>query len=1299
MRDVGETTQGAPDPSAQDREPEVLPLSFGQRRLWFLFRLEGASATYNVPVVTRVRGVVDVGALRAAVGDVVGRHEVLRSVYREVDGEPVQCVLEGVEVPFVHARVGVGEVDAAVESACSRVFDLEREVPVAVELLSVADDDHRLVVTIHHIAADGVSMGPLSADLSVAYEARCAGRSPGWEALPVQYGDFALWQQDLLGSGSGSGSGSVERDRLVRFWSGALEGVPVELALPVDRVRPVRSSYRGGRVVFEVSAGTHAGLVGLARSVDASLFMVVQAGLAALLTRLGCGVDVPLGTVVAGRTDEQLKDLVGFFVNSLVLRTDTSGDPSFVELVGRVRGVDLAAFDHAELPFEQLVEVLSPPRSLARHPLFQVFLQMAADEYESRPPLFAEPVPFELAVAKFDLSFYVTAKPEEGGLLVAAEYASDLFDESTVAAVCRAFVDTLDEVVGDPTVRIGDLSRPLPARLAPPDSTWSRGHAGEHEDVVAAILGRRSGSPLLTRTRTLDRGGFVDLVGSVAERLTAGGVHPGDHVAVRIGDRLDNLAVLLAVLSLDGVAVQVDPTAPAERQRYMIEDSASGWVVDGLDDEGLTAVPASTTAPAARGAAAPAAGYILYTSGSTGAPKGVLVGTDSLSNLAADVTRRLDLSDRATVLSLARPSFDVSLGETLPALLVGARLVLVSQQEAGDLSLCAELVRRHDVTHVVATPTQLRHLLTLDPTLLEGRFVVATGEELPPGVARDVSATASGLVNLYGPTEATVWATGGEVGPDTGPPDIGRPLDNVEVHVLDAGLRPVAIGGTGEIFLGGQCLAHGYWRRPALTAERFVAHPLGDGTRLYRTGDVGRWTASGRLQYLGREDGQVKIRGLRVELGEIASALRDCDGVADAYVSVRRNGEDTALVAHVLPKDGAAPTPEVLRRSVSTRLPGYMVPRAVVVVDSLPRTSNGKIDTAALPAPVEDAGEGRPETDLQRLLADCFAYALGIPTVGTGTNFFDAGGHSLSAALLAARLSERLGRKVSVARVFENPSVLSMESWLEGDQDAAITGSVVSFRSAGTGRPVVLVPPVNGLPWAYSDLSRAIDGDREVLGLVDPRHGRDTAPRSTVQEIAAALVRCVPDDVARQRPLLVGWSFGGVLAYEMGVLLQAAGRPADRVVLLDSRIASLEAITPTSVDILWAAVDGAIERDRLVDVTDRVLLDELELRGSPLADLGLEGMARLRALSETNAHCLAHYRPTPSDLTVHVFEAVEGRPPGVQGLRDQWSRFTTGTLTVDPVHCDHVQIGRSPYVDQLDINRWLGDEPLGKDPR
>uniref|UniRef100_UPI003B8A65F8 non-ribosomal peptide synthase/polyketide synthase n=1 Tax=Rhodococcus sp. TaxID=1831 RepID=UPI003B8A65F8 len=1059
-------------PPARGARPDRLPLSPAQQRMWFVNQLDTDSPVYNIAFAVALTGPLDVRALRAAIADVVERHEALRTVFPAAVEGPHQVIVpaESAVPDVTPIVVGRDAVWDAVRSGSVVGFDVREDLPLRVRLFRIGPEEHVLAVVVHHIAADGQSVLPLSRDVMVAYDARRAAGSPTWTPLPVQYADYALWQREMLGD---------ERDprsvaaRQLRFWTDRLADLPPAIVLPHDRRRSATATTRGGTVTFGIAPGTHRRLVDLGRENDCTLFMVLHAAFAVLLSRLGAGRDVAIGTPVAGRAAAELDDAVGMFVNTLVLRSDIDPAATFVEVLAGVRDTDLAALANADLPFERLVEELATDRSPAQAPLVQVMLELqtAGTASAELPGVVADVREVDTGVAKFELQLSVREQVDDGGqpqgLSVAVHFASDLFDRATITSVAERLQCILEAIAADGGTVVGDVEitdeteRALSARA--PDV---RGAAATLPDLLSrAVAADPTAVAVVAGGSRLTYRALSEHANRLSRWLIRRGIGPESRVVVAMTRSVDLPVVLTAVIGAGAAYVPVDVDYPDERIALLLSDARPACVlVDAAGAHRLSSVSADVPSvnldtDAIRAAVAEmpagpvtdadrtaplrpdAAAYVIYTSGSTGRPKGVAVPHRSVVTLFAR-TQPIFEFDATDVWTMFHSyAFDFAVWEQWGALLHGATVVVVDRDTARSPRDFLALLRDEGVTILSQTPGAFRQLIDADATsrdregALPLRHVVFGGEALDPtqlsGWFERWGDDRPRLSNMYGITETCVHVTHGPVGADSAahgsPGAIGHPLPGMAVRVLDARLHPLPTGIVGELYVAGVQLARGYLDRPGLTAGRFVPDPFGTGTRMYRTGDLGAWAPDGTLRFAGRADAQVQVRGYRVELGEVESVLAAVPGVGSAVAIADDPPSGVRILGYVVPSNGAPLDPRAVREAVARTLPGYMVPSAVTVLDRLPITAHGKLDRAALPAP-EDTERVlvAPRDPVEEAVAAAVRALLGLERVGVDDDFFVLGGNSLVAAQLAARVGDATGTDLGIRDVFDAPTVAGL---------------------------------------------------------------------------------------------------------------------------------------------------------------------------------------------------------------------------------------------------------------------------------
>jgi amino acid adenylation domain-containing protein len=1071
----GAAPSSAADPAAiPARGEEPAPLSFSQRRLWFLDRMEPGSAFYNLPSAVRLRGALDVPALERALGEVVARHAVLRSVFREVAGEPVQAPLP--PRPFalpvdVLSDAGDDALRAALAAEARLPFDLAEGPPFRARLLRIGAEDHALIVTLHHVVGDAWSFGVLFRELGALYGAFAAGEPSPLGPLPIQYADYAAWQRR-------HGTPEALAPQL-DWWTERMKGAPDLLELPADRPRPAVQKFRGGRHRMELSAALTERLRQIGGEQGATLFMVLLAAWQTLLARHTGRDDVVVGSPIGGRNRAETEGLIGFFVNTLALRTDLSGDPSFRELLQRVRRTALDAYARQDLPFETLVEALRIPRDLSRQPLFQAMLMLHRPQAaHALPGLECEPVEADPGTSIFDLGLYAWDRPE--GLHTRLEYNADLFDAATAARFVDRFRTLLEGVAANPDA---PLSR-LPVMTADETAQLHAWNATERAypgaECIHEIIARQAAATpdAVAVVFEDERVTYAELdarANRLANHLRGLGVGPEVRVGVCAERSVELVVALLATLKAGGGYVPLDPGYPRDRLAYMLGDSrisvllTQAHLAERIPPHGARTVLLDADWPriAEESDVAPRTevsldhlAYVIYTSGSTGQPKGAENAHRGIRNRLLWMQEAYGLDGTDAILQKTPFSFDVSVWEFFWPLMTGARLVVAKPEGHRDPAYLARLIGQQGVTTLHFVPSMLQAFLE-EPDLSACaplRRVVCSGEALPAELqTRFFARIDAELHNLYGPTEAAVDVTWWPCarGDDRRSVPIGRPIANTQIHLLDARLNPVAPGVAGELYIAGVQVGRGYLGRRGLTAERFVPDPFSatPGARMYRTGDLARWLADGSVDYLGRADHQVKIRGFRIELGEIEAALAAHPGVREAVVVARTDAPgETRLVAYLTASGDSAPDAAALREHLRAGLPEYMVPTAFVAMDTLPLSPNGKVDRKALPAPEAKRDEAvafvAPRDETERAIAAIWRQALGVEQVGVDDNFFDLGGHSLLLVQVHGRIREALGADITVVELFQHPTVGALAARLaRGEEQDAPAREAVDERA------------------------------------------------------------------------------------------------------------------------------------------------------------------------------------------------------------------------------------------------------------
>ncbi len=1044
-----------------------LPLSFAQQRLWFLNQLEPESAAYNLPSVVKLKGKVDIPTVKRTIQEVIRRHEILRTAYQVVDGEPMQLILPEVtfDLPVIDLRQLPLEeqkirTEQIVHEEAQRPFNLTQgAIPRAV-MIQLKNEEYLLVYTMHHIVSDGWSMDVLNREMGILYEAFITGRPSPLAELPVQYADFASWQRKWL-------QGDVVEQK-INYWKQQLAGVPV-LQLPTDYPRPAVQSSRGDTERLKLPRELADGLKRLSRQESATLFMTLLAAFQVLLHRYTGQEDICVGTPVSGRSRKEIEGLIGFFVNTLLIRTDLSGNPTFRELLGQVRTCVLQAFANQDVPFEKLVDELQPERELSHHPLFQVMFSMQSivpEEVNRLAGLELSSVPVDYKASMFDLDLNVI--DTQRGLELVLIYCTDLFNSETVRRMLGNYQRLLEVILSDPDQRVGELSLLTEEERQQILVEWNQTKEPYpqerciHQLVEAQVKKTPDNVAAVFKGEALTYQELNRRANRMAWQLIDQGVGPNTVVGLLAERGHDFLTAILAVLKAGGAYLPIDPLYPAGRISQIVSNSQCPLVITSTNslqklETALTDITAENrptvlsletllTTPSPednlpRRVTPSDLAYVIFTSGSTGVPKGVMIEHRGMLNHIYAKIRDLKLTSQDIISQTASQCFDISVWQFLTPLILGGQVFILPDEVAHDPAQLLAAVSQGSVTVLQVVPSQLRAIL--DETeryrydLSALRWLIPTGEVLGPELCKKWLACYPKvpLVNAYGPTECSDDVSHHAIftpdAIDSARIPIGRPINNTQLYVLDRHLQPVPVGVPGELHVGGVGVGRGYLNRPELTAERFIPDPFSQepGARLYKTGDLVRYLPSGELDYLGRMDQQVKVRGYRVELGEIESVLQEHPTVRESVVIVK---EDTLghnlLVAYIVPVAERTPNLNDLTTFLSTKLPDYMLPSAFVFLEKMPTMPNGKINRKALPEPdMANLDLGMeflaPRTPMESVLAAIWANVLNVDQISVNSNFFQIGGHSLAAAKVVNLINDIFQAEVPLRTLFESPTI------------------------------------------------------------------------------------------------------------------------------------------------------------------------------------------------------------------------------------------------------------------------------------
>ena len=1163
------------------------PLSAAQHQMWIIDRMNPGNPAYNIPVAYRITGPLDIGALEESFNRVIERHESWRTTFGELDGHPVQqihakCRMQISITDFSHlpAEQRERESHALAAEEAVKPFDLHRLPLLRVSLFKLGENEHVILITVHHIVADGLSLCLMFDELDVFYRAAISGTAPHLPELPAQYADFAAWQEQEL-------SGDRHSQQL-EHWRQHLKGELPVLEIAPDKPRPLRQSFKGSNADFTISKSLTQALAALGTQERCTFFVTVLAALQILLMRYSRAGEVIIGTPVANRPLPEFAVLIGNFLNIVALRCDLAGDPDFLTLLRRSRETTLLALSNADVPFEKVVKLLGGHRDPGRNPVFQSLVQVLPWVRARLGDLSVARFDFEVRFSQVDLALNLYEEPD-GSYAGQFQYSTDLFAAETAERLSLNFVRLLNEIVRDPSRKIGQIPILADAekdlllnKWNQTESAWPGGFTVQ--ELIAQQAGRTPDSVAvefeglrLTYTE-LDR-----RANQIAHRLHALGAAPGALIGVCVERSAEMVAAVLGILKTGAAYVPLDPAFPAARLAMMIEDADMPLIVTQralaptlpphrstvvlLDDD---APHADVSTPALTAGALDDLAYVIFTSGSTGRPKGVEISQRALVNFLHSMQRSPGMTCDDVLLAVTTLSFDIAGLEIFLPLIIGARLVVLTRETAMDGSSLLREIERRRATMLQATPATWRLLLESRWRGTPGLKALIGGEACPRELAAQLLPKCGELWNMYGPTETTIWSTLQKLGATDTAISIGRPIANTRTYILDAAGEPTPIGVPGELHIGGTGLARGYLKRADLTAEKFIRDPFSVDTnaRLYRTGDLARFLPDGRIECLGRMDHQVKLRGFRIELGEIEAVLQRHPLVRQAAVVARtESGVAQSLTGYLVPQSDQRADTTAIREFLSHQLPAYMIPSAFVWMDALPLTPNGKLNAKRLPAPDTTAVAATivavaPRNETEQRIAAIWTRILGHNISSVLDDFFTIGGHSLLALRMLSAIRIELDVEIPARCLFETPTIAGLAAHISAQSTAGDSAEKLLIpiqRGDATVKPLFLVAGGWGGEiefLVYGELSRQIDPKRPIWGLKARGAGTGAAPHATVTEMAADYLREVRRIQPRGPYLIVGECVGGVCAYEMACQLENAGEHVALLVLLDTLVPS-----------------------------------------------------------------------------------------------------------------------------------------------
>jgi amino acid adenylation domain-containing protein/FkbM family methyltransferase len=1240
-----------------ERRPSDRPcaLSFSQEQLWILNQLAPGSPVYNIVDVVHFDGSCQGATLTEALRELVRRHEVLRTVFSHRNGPPMQTVLPTIDIPLPEVDLSAlteaqreQEWTRLVREEGRKTFDLSQAPLLRTTLVHFSPREHRLLLTIHHIIADEWSMELIQQEIHQLHEELSSGRKTSLPELPIQYTDFARWQRDWL-------QGPALQEQ-ISYWKRELAGAPSVLELPADKPRPAVQSFRGATEMFQLPRELRKQLKILGRTEQATLFMVLEAGFAVLLHRYTGQKDILVGTPISGRTHSETERLIGCFLNTVVLRAQFDEHLTFRALLKQARERAVGAYGHPDLPLEHLVAELMPERDSSRTPLFQVMFVLHDNAGTSRVSKASGNHELETGTSKFDLTLILSES--ESGLEGMVEYSTDLFEAETIRRLCSHYATLLERVVRDPDESVATVPMLTDAerqQLLMDHNNTTVMQPGQdrclHELIEEQARRTPDGVALADDQQTLTYMELIRMGNQLAHHLRGLGVRPGAVVGLLVDRSVQMVVGLLGILKAGAAYVPLDPAFPMNRLSYMVEDSKMSVLITQRDLEGTLHVrprvvvrldtdsseilkqsKLSTGLPEVD---QKSLAYVLYTSGSTGRPKGVMISHSAIANFLLSMRREPGCSSKDTLLAVTTLSFDIAGLELYLPLVSGAKVVITSREDAIDPSRLQKRIRESGCTIMQATPATWRALIHAGWGGSAGLKVLCGGEPLPRELAKELLPRCGELWNMYGPTETTVWSTVHRVASADAPLPIGRAIANTQVYVLDGYRNLLPIGVVGELYIGGDGLARGYWQRQELTQERFVPNPFAPNTLLYRTGDLARWRPDGTLECLARMDNQVKIRGFRIELGEIEAILGSHEAIRQCAVIAREDVPgNKELVAYFETREGSAPDLAVLRAHLTKDLPAYMIPSVFVHMESWPLTPNGKLDRKSLPAPtqrVTTAGDFLAPRDLlEQLLAQIWSKALNVKRVGLRDNFFDLGGHSLLAVRVMVETGKLCNTQLPLALLLQAPTIAELAEILRAKHWTPSWSSLVPIRPTGSKAPLFLIHSHGGNVLEYHPLVRLMDADQPVYALQARGLDGQITKNLSVEEMVAAYVNEIRSLQPKGPYFVGGFCLGGALALEAAQQLTAAGEEVALVAMIQTMHPEAMRFKPetTISQRLWYRAAKRISLEA----------ENFSIRGtSYLVERGRRLWDRMRARAAMAVHALTGSSVShASPLSMHV---------------------------------------------------------------